>query len=342
MSYNTVIVDKHPQTYGDKDSIDDRLFEHLDNDIQQKVISWIKSNFYHHTSVYRDSNSYGLKHLLEKRTGIYLTNNQFKDSMLVAGFKPHNELEFNWYFKLDPSSPAFAIEENDMAGKLRTFREQESMSQAEFARSLNIPLSTYRKWEQGVNVPPHYVFNMINMIMDYRYSLWLHGVYDDVRRDKNHFNDYLWEYEHAFDDSDYINTYTYCPQYLDIRMYEDKDCECTVFRLYPYTSLSIRENKDMFTDALKCLFNKYALSWFVDVDEVIDVVLSGHQLYTSVISVGRKCLGQYIDSDKCAYMSLVHYFDNTIMKFPLRGHVYEDYDAVVWTETGMKQVRISV
>ena len=32
--------------------------------------------------------SYGLKHLFEKMTGCYISNDKFKATMLIAGFKP--------------------------------------------------------------------------------------------------------------------------------------------------------------------------------------------------------------------------------------------------------------
>lgn len=44
--------------------------------------------------------SYGLKHLLESCTGVYMTNDQFKDMMLKQGFYPQKEKEENWVFKV--------------------------------------------------------------------------------------------------------------------------------------------------------------------------------------------------------------------------------------------------
>ena len=47
------------------------------------------------------------KHMLERDTDIYMTNNQFKDAMLACGFLPVNERELNWHYCISRRSPAF-------------------------------------------------------------------------------------------------------------------------------------------------------------------------------------------------------------------------------------------
>ena len=42
--------------------------------------------------------SYGLKHDIEKDTGVYITNNQMKDAMLLLGYMPVDEFALNWQF----------------------------------------------------------------------------------------------------------------------------------------------------------------------------------------------------------------------------------------------------
>lgn len=54
-----------------------------------------------------DKTSYGLKHILEHDTGIYLTNNEFKDAMLICGYEPVNPQELNWTYCISKKSPAF-------------------------------------------------------------------------------------------------------------------------------------------------------------------------------------------------------------------------------------------
>ena len=53
------------------------------------------------------NSSYGLKHMLERDTDIYMTNNQFKDAMLACSFLPVNERELNWHYCISRRSPAF-------------------------------------------------------------------------------------------------------------------------------------------------------------------------------------------------------------------------------------------
>lgn len=44
--------------------------------------------------------SYALKHMVENDIGYYITNNQFKDAMLLCGYYPVNANETNWLFKI--------------------------------------------------------------------------------------------------------------------------------------------------------------------------------------------------------------------------------------------------
>jgi len=44
---------------------------------------------------------------MEEQTGIYVTNNQMKDAMLMEGFRPVKENELNWVFCISEKSPVF-------------------------------------------------------------------------------------------------------------------------------------------------------------------------------------------------------------------------------------------
>ena len=89
--------------------IDDSLItSHLQEEIDT-VMDWIaeyisprKTPLYGHTS-------YGIKHLLERDTHIYLTNNEFKDAMLQAGYKPVDPDELNWCYCISKKSKAFTL-----------------------------------------------------------------------------------------------------------------------------------------------------------------------------------------------------------------------------------------
>lgn len=80
--------------------IDDALVTCLDANEQAAVSEWIKHNIRPCQKVLQGRTSYGLKHVLERDTGIYLTNNQFKDAMLSAGYTPVNPNELNCRYKI--------------------------------------------------------------------------------------------------------------------------------------------------------------------------------------------------------------------------------------------------
>lgn len=79
---------------------DDALLTDEDKETQKKVLKWIKQHCVRIKTINRRHSSYGLKHILERDTGIYLTNNQFKHAMLLAGHNPTNEKDLNWYFRI--------------------------------------------------------------------------------------------------------------------------------------------------------------------------------------------------------------------------------------------------
>jgi hypothetical protein len=45
-------------------------------------------------------NSYGLKHRLERETGLYVTNGQFKGGMKEAGYKAFDVDWINWTYEI--------------------------------------------------------------------------------------------------------------------------------------------------------------------------------------------------------------------------------------------------
>ena len=57
--------------------------------------------------------SYSLKHILQRLTGVYVTNGVFKGAMLAAGFEPVDRHDLNWQFSYrlaDPKLRARSIE----------------------------------------------------------------------------------------------------------------------------------------------------------------------------------------------------------------------------------------
>ena len=106
-----------------RESIDDSLLSDLPGEMQHKVIGWIEANFIPSDRfILEYYTSYSLKHIVERDLGIYLTNNQMKDALLLCGYRPVNCRELNWRYKISPRSPAFTIDDTNRLG-LKTRRQ---------------------------------------------------------------------------------------------------------------------------------------------------------------------------------------------------------------------------
>lgn len=81
-------------------AVDDRLVSGRDDGELLQIDGWIRENVRKSRSVCKGRTSYGLKHALERDTGIYLTNNEFKDAMLLAGYRPVDPGELNWRYRI--------------------------------------------------------------------------------------------------------------------------------------------------------------------------------------------------------------------------------------------------
>lgn len=79
---------------------DSGLITDRSDDVKSEVESWIHKNIRTARKILSGRTSYGIKHLLEHDTGIYLTNNEFKDAMLLAGFSPVDPKELNWRYRI--------------------------------------------------------------------------------------------------------------------------------------------------------------------------------------------------------------------------------------------------
>ena len=90
--------------------IDAKLITDRDKKDIALVCDWIDSNIVPRKTPLYDHTSYGLKHIFERDTGLYLTNNEFKDAMLMCGYEPVNPYELNWCYCISARSPAFRRE----------------------------------------------------------------------------------------------------------------------------------------------------------------------------------------------------------------------------------------
>ena len=76
-------------------------------EIQEAVMEWVKQQIKPGKKPLISYSSYGLKHILQGDTGIYLSNNAMKDAMLLAGFEPVDPEEGNWHYRISIKSKAF-------------------------------------------------------------------------------------------------------------------------------------------------------------------------------------------------------------------------------------------
>lgn len=88
-------------------SVDDRLITDEPKVIQDAVYEWITRYLIPRKTPLLIRSSYGIKHILQSDTGIYLTNNQFKDAMMHCGYDPIDPDTLNWSYCLSKRSPAF-------------------------------------------------------------------------------------------------------------------------------------------------------------------------------------------------------------------------------------------
>ena len=76
-------------------SIDDETLDQLPKDKIIIVRCWIKKFLFTNPYNPETKSDYHLKHILEHDTGIYLTNNQFKEAMRICGYEPVDASEPN-------------------------------------------------------------------------------------------------------------------------------------------------------------------------------------------------------------------------------------------------------
>ena len=105
------IINGSAWTKGDEDTLNDlgkwmgglQTSEDIDY-----LLNWIRENIRPRKTPNKMHTSYGLKHIFEEsERGFYVTNNQFKDAMLTAGFAPVDPNRKNWWYCISEKSPCF-------------------------------------------------------------------------------------------------------------------------------------------------------------------------------------------------------------------------------------------
>ena len=95
------------KTFFENGKIDNTHLSDLPAEEQKALVAWVGYNFDLAKNFYLGATSYGFKHVYEYRAHIYVTNNQFKEAMLMNGFYPKDASELNWIFRIKKSSSVF-------------------------------------------------------------------------------------------------------------------------------------------------------------------------------------------------------------------------------------------
>ena len=76
----------------------------LSDNRREILKDWIDDNFHRIKIINNNRTSYGLKHILERDTGVYYSNDEFKGGMLELGYIPHDVNALNWRFNISEKS----------------------------------------------------------------------------------------------------------------------------------------------------------------------------------------------------------------------------------------------
>ena len=115
-SWLTAESDDHTVSVHSRD--DDYHFADLMDEEKEKALAWIRANVFPRKTPLERYTSYGMKHVLVRRTNIYMTNNQFKEAMLLFGFYPVRVDELNWHYCVSKRSPIFQYQPDGFSGLL--------------------------------------------------------------------------------------------------------------------------------------------------------------------------------------------------------------------------------
>ncbi len=87
--------------------VDAGLITERPEEEMETAMRWIAENIRPRKTPLPERTSYGMKHILQHDTGLYLTNNEFKDAMLLSGYEPVDPDELNCSYRISKKSPAF-------------------------------------------------------------------------------------------------------------------------------------------------------------------------------------------------------------------------------------------
>lgn len=91
-------------------------FHVLPRERQELVIRWLDWNLIHTEEVNHGYSATEMKAILKDRTGIHLSEMQFREAMMHVGYMPEDEQAMEWYFRVDKKSPIFIIQRDGRMG----------------------------------------------------------------------------------------------------------------------------------------------------------------------------------------------------------------------------------
>lgn len=89
-------------------NLDDKKFpkfHELDEETKDVTLEWIRCNLWPVKATNKNSSTYTMKHLLQSQTGVYLTENEFAEALLLCGFTVKSNGKRK-YFNFSKRSPA--------------------------------------------------------------------------------------------------------------------------------------------------------------------------------------------------------------------------------------------
>ena len=76
------------------------MYEELTLEEKARLADWIAEKLTLRKTANFNHSSYGLKHLFEHDTGLYVYNGAFKGAMQAAGYMAVDPKEQNWHYKI--------------------------------------------------------------------------------------------------------------------------------------------------------------------------------------------------------------------------------------------------
>lgn len=106
MKYQKISVD---DLYTRLDDWKFKRFSDMDDKIRCMTIGWIDKNLKKRKTVNKHRTVYGVKHVLQAQTGIYLTESQFAEALLMCGFQLIRKSRFKYVIHINVSEKSSAF-----------------------------------------------------------------------------------------------------------------------------------------------------------------------------------------------------------------------------------------